>query len=144
MKIEYIQAKQQDGNALAELRAIAMKPSLEAAGRFDEARVRNRFLESFDPGDTCKLVDNGEIVGFYVLRDRVDHFYLDHLYIHPEHQSRRLGRAVIERVLKIASERSLSVRLGALKGSPANDFYLKLGFKKIREDEFDIYYELRQ
>ena len=37
---------------LAAMRVAAMKPSLEAVGRFDPERARNRFLESYQPEDT--------------------------------------------------------------------------------------------
>jgi hypothetical protein len=41
-----------EGRMLAELRAKAMKPSLQNIGRFDEDRVRNQFLETFNPLET--------------------------------------------------------------------------------------------
>lgn len=44
-----------DAHELAELRARAMKPGLQQVGRFDEERVRSRFLDSFVPQDTKKL-----------------------------------------------------------------------------------------
>ncbi|WP_243645874.1 hypothetical protein [Reinekea marinisedimentorum] len=79
--MEFIEANQGDGQMLADIRAAAMRPSLEALGRYDEVRVRSRFLDTFVPGDTIKLVSGNSTFGFYVLRDKGDHFYLDHLYI---------------------------------------------------------------
>lgn len=118
-----------------------MKPSLLALGRFDENRVRSRFIDTFVPDDTFKMVEEGELLGFYVVRSKPDHVLLDHLYIKPEYQNRQLGKAVIDTVLDQANVSNLPVRLGALKGSRANDFYVKNGFTQTHEDEFDIYYE---
>lgn len=139
--MDYLKAEAKDGAVLAEIRAVAMKPSLEALGRFDEQRVRNRFLETFEPEDTIKLMDGEELLGFYVIRDRDEHRYLDHLYIKPEHQNRKLGKVVLEKVVSEAQRRGLPVRVGALRGSRSNYFYQQSGFVKTHEDEFDIYYE---
>ena len=139
--MEYQKSAESDGLALAEIRAAAMKPSLVALGRYDEARVRTRFLETFDSNDTWKIVDNGELLGFYVVRVREDHHYLDHLYIKAEHQNRQVGKTLLERIISEASAQGVPVRLGALKGSRANDFYVKHGFRKTHEDEYDLYYE---
>ena len=54
--MRYIKSIQSDGNRLAEIRAAAMKSSLEALGRFDEQRVRDRFLESFTPDESKRPV----------------------------------------------------------------------------------------
>lgn len=139
--MQYIQAVKEDGHALAEIRALAMRPSLEALGRFDENRVRSRFLETFVPNDTFKIMDDEWLLGFFVVRIKADHHYLDHLYIKPEHQGRELGKLVLHKVVLMAHEKGLPVRLGALKGSRSNDFYTNNGFIKTHEDEFDVYYE---
>lgn len=131
----------EDGTLLAEIRASAMKPSLEALGRYDEHKVRSRFLDTFVPADSVKISIMGQVAGFFVIRDKSDHLYLDHLYIHPNYQNRYLGQAVINLVCEMAATRQLPIRLGALRGSQANQFYLKNNFIKIGESEFDIYYE---
>ena len=139
--MEYIKSKDSDANDLADLRAQAMKPSLVALGRFDEDRVRKRFLDTFIPQDTIKLTFEGELLGFYVLRTRTDHIWLDHLYIKPEHQNKQLGKKALTRVINLAKEKGLALRLGALKGSLSNRFYQNNGFVQTHEDEFDLYYE---
>lgn len=139
--MHYIQSVVEDGGVLAEIRALAMRPSLEALGRFDAERVRRRFLDTFVCTETFKIMDLGQLAGLFVIRDKGDHLYLDHLYIHPDYQNKRLGRAVMEHIIEEATRRRLPVRLGALRNSPANGFYLQQGFVKTHEDDFDIYYE---
>lgn len=139
--MEFIQTTEKDAEALSEIRAIAMKPSLVALGRFDENRVRNRFLETFDASNTFKIIVDNELLGFYVIIKEKDHYYLSHLYILPKSQNSGLGKNVITSIIELAKAEGLPIRLGALRGSRSNDFYLKNGFMKTHEDEFDIYYE---
>lgn len=141
--MDFAAAALEDGSILAEIRAAAMEPSLVALGRFDRQKVRSRFLDTFVPADTWKIQLEGELVGFFVFRDRGDHLYLDHLYIHPNYQSQKLGGAVIKHLVEIATDRRLPIKLGALRNSPANQFYLRNGSIKTGEDEFDIYYEIK-
>jgi GNAT superfamily N-acetyltransferase len=61
----------------------------------------------------------------------------------PEFQGLGCGRFVLSRIITTARAQRLPVRLEALKGSPANDFYLHFGFVKIGESEFDHIYEYR-
>ncbi len=139
MKVE--STVESEGRLLAEIRARAMKPSLEAIGRFDEHRVRDRFLKTFDPAETKKVTVNGSTVGFYVLKYKSNHIYLDHLYIAPEFHGRGFGKKIIYLVKKAAMKNCLPIRVGALRESKANGFYVANGFEKTHEDELDIYYE---
>ncbi|MCJ8312646.1 MAG: GNAT family N-acetyltransferase [Saccharospirillaceae bacterium] len=129
-----------DAKELAEIRAKAMKPSLEKLGRFDEKRVRSRFLETFLPDDTFKIELNDELAGFYVVRNKEDYLFLDHLYIDPQFQNNKLGEFAINQVKEKAIEFKKFIKLGALKQSRSNDFYKKQGFVFTHDDEFDNYY----
>lgn len=125
-----------DAPALADLRVQAMRESLEAIGRFDPQRARERFLASFTPEDTQTLVTDGERIGFVVIRCRPDH-----LYILPAHQGRGFGAQVLQRIFAEADAAELPVRVGALKGSRSNDFYRRHGFVLVESAEWDNYYE---
>jgi len=142
MNVEYVTATTADAEALATLRVNSMRPSLEAIGRFDPDRARNRFLDSFDPSATQKIVREGKLIGFFVVRLRDDHVYLDHLYIVSNEQGSGIGAKVIDDVKALARKHSLPIRLCALNGSASNGFYQRNGFQRVREDEFDTHYEL--
>lgn len=130
-----------DGDSLADIRVEAMRPSLEALGRFDEERARNRFLTTFVPEDTWKLISAGCTVGFFVLRTFPDHLYLDHLYLRPDKQGHGFGERVIRNIKAEAICHGQPVRLMALNGSPSNGFYLRHGFQLTGADELDNRYE---
>jgi ribosomal protein S18 acetylase RimI-like enzyme len=136
------QVNQAHGEELAEIRARAMKESLEAVGRFDPERVRRRFLDGFEPSCTRVIVSSGESVGFVVIRQVESHLLLDHLYIEPRVQGAGLGSAVLRTVIAEARKAKKALRLGALKHSHANIFYKKHGFELERVEEWDNYYVL--
>ena len=141
MPIQFQPTTLADGEALARLRVLAMKDSLQALGRFDPERARQRFLSAFDPQYTCRIVLDGVLVGFWVLKPQATDWLLDHLYVAPGHQSQGIGTQVLGHVFDRADQAGQVLRLGALKGSRSNAFYLRHGFVKIDEGEWDICYE---
>lgn len=133
-------ATEVDADRLADIRVDAMRPSLEAAGRFDPVRARGRFLDSFSAADTKIVFADEAIAGFFVVRRRIDHFYLDHLYVSPIFQGRGIGRHIIANLKEEAGVAGLPIRLIALNGSPANAFYLSCGFRFVSRDTLDTVY----
>ncbi|PHV37449.1 GNAT family N-acetyltransferase [Janthinobacterium sp. BJB304] len=138
--LTFVPASSADGEALASLRVAAMRDSLERIGRYDPQRARQRFLSTYDPDCTWQLRHGGALAGFYVLRPQADYLLLDHLYLAPECQRQGMGAAVLARVFAEADAARKSVRVGALRGSEANRFYVRHGFVPDGEEEFDLYY----
>jgi GNAT superfamily N-acetyltransferase len=75
-----------------------------------------------------------------VVREKIDHLLLDHLYVLPESQNQGIGARVIKEVQVISAKTQLPIRVGALKQSRSNDFYLKHGFVQVDTSEWDIFY----
>ena len=129
-----------DPSQLAAIRVEAMRPSLEAVGRFDPDRARNRFLDTYDPANTHILHAGNDVIGVFVVRTHPEHLYLDHIYIRPSHQACGLGRRIVHSVQDRARKLGLPVRLVAIHGSRANAFYRSCGFLLERSDDLDNYY----
>lgn len=129
-----------DGPALAEMRVEAMRESLEAVGRFDAQRARNRFLDTFDPQYTREILLARERVGFVVVRPSEDGLVLDHLYVVPSVQGSGVGTGVLAMIFAEADQARKNLRVGALKDSRSNAFYLRHGFKLIGTADWDNYY----
>lgn len=129
-----------DLEALVTLRIEAMRESLERIGRFDPVRARERFAHGFDPTNTRHIVHGGKRVGFVVLKPQGAELTLDHLYIRPAAQGRGLGSAVLCRLFAEADARELPIRVGALRESAVNRFYVRHGFALVERAEFDNYY----
>ena len=65
---------------------------------------------------------------------------LDHLYIDPRFQNRGVGANVLAVVFAEADAKGAPLRVGALRGSDSNRFYLRHGFVLERMGELDNYY----
>jgi ribosomal protein S18 acetylase RimI-like enzyme len=133
----------EDAEALVALRLAAMRESLERIGRFDPVRARERFLNAFTPEYTRHVVAEGRQVGFVVVKPIDGGLLLDHLYIAPAFQRRGIGAAVLADVFAQADAQALPVRVGALRGSESNRFYVRHGFELVESAEWDNYYVRR-
>ena len=129
-----------DLESLITIRIEAMRESLERIGRFDPIRARERFINSFSPEHTQFVIVSNERVGFLVTKPHAEYLLLDHLYIKPPWQNRGIGAAVIAYVFSEAEKLKLPVRVGALRDSDSNRFYLRHGFRLTESTEFDNYY----
>jgi len=129
-----------DFDALADLRVAAMKESLERVGRFDPIRARERLRSTFSPAHSRFIVVEGRQGGFYTLRPSPEGLHLDHLYVHPDFQNRRVGSTVMKMILAEADRSGAAVLVGALKESASNRFYQRHGFVMTSEGEWDNYY----
>lgn len=138
--LSFASAEAIDFEALLALRIAAMRESLERIGRFDLARARERFAAGFAPEHTRHIVLHGERIGFFVVKPQADALLLDHLYIVPGAQGQGVGAAVLAQVFAQADAAALPVRVGALRDSDSNRFYLRHGFELVEQAEFDNYY----
>ena len=123
---------------IAELRAVVLREDLERLGRYDSVRVRQRFLDGFDPELTQLILVTGEVVGSIAVRPARDGQWIEHFYLDPVWQGRGLGGAVLsESMRRHADERPF--RLNVLAGSPAQRLYLRHGFTVESQDPVDVF-----
>jgi len=139
--VQYLFTLECHGTELAEIRAQAMRPSLEHLNRYDDAMVRKRFLDSFVPEYTTRIIHQQSLVGFFVVIPEAEFLFLNHLYLLPEVQGAGIGGSIVSQIQSQAETLGKKARLAALAESPANDFYLARGFKLTHRDTFDNYYE---
>lgn len=141
MHLSFSPTTQTDAEALVDIRIAAMRESLVRIGRFDPQRARERFLAAFEPA-LCRFIEaDGVRAGFVLVRPLENHWLLDHLYLLPEHQGKGIGARVLREIFAHADQQCVTVRVGALRGSDSNRFYLRHGFAQVDESEWDIYYE---
>ncbi|MBS0025292.1 GNAT family N-acetyltransferase [Microbacterium paraoxydans] len=124
-----------DAEWIAELRAEVLRDDLERLGRFDETRVRRRFLDAFVPEQTSVIVVDGVDVGSVALRPEGGALWLEHFYLATAHQGRGIGTRVLAEVL---AEPRL-YRLDVLQGSSARRLYERHGFLLDRQDDVDVF-----
>lgn len=131
-----------DAEQLVALRIAAMRDSLIRIGRFDPQRARERFLSGYSPAHTRHIEVAGGRIGFVVVKPEPNALLLDHLYLHPDSQGQGIGAIVLARVIAEARAQGLPLKVGALRDSDANRFYLRHGFRLVGQEEFDNYYLL--
>src|SRR3954467_12598729 len=136
-KVRLMPVVDADFDRLADLRVAAMRESLERVGRFDPERARERLRSTFSPEYTRIILFDRVMVGFYAARPSPEGLRLDHLYVHPDFQSHGIGGAVLKKILDTADRDGIPTLVGALKESASNRFYLRHGFKKTGESEWD-------
>ncbi|MEW2012642.1 MULTISPECIES: GNAT family N-acetyltransferase [Microbacterium] len=126
-----------DATWIAELRAVVMRPDLDRLGRYDEHRVRQRFLDAFDPTLTRVIVVDGADAGSVAVRPAPDGTWLEHFYLAAHLQGAGIGTEVLHATL--AETHPLPWRLNVLQGSPARRLYERHGFVLDTEDEVDVF-----
>ncbi|MFF0598556.1 GNAT family N-acetyltransferase [Streptomyces antibioticus] len=132
-------AEPADVEAVAELRAVVMRPDLERLGRFDEHRVRQRLRDSFSPHHTSIVVADDAFAGCVTVRPAEDGRWLEHFYLAPHLQGRGLGSAVLRGVLNRIDADGAPVRLNVLQGSAARRLYERHGFTVEAQDPIDVF-----
>ena len=135
-----VPAQQSDLDNLVAIRIEAMRESLERVGRFDPVRARERFISGFEARNTHYIEVSGERVGFVVVKHHHNELLLDHLYVRPSAQGSGIGSAVLAHIFKVADAAALPIKVGALKESASNRFYIRHGFHFVESSEFDNYY----
>lgn len=132
-------AEPADVEAIAELRAVVMRPDLERLGRFDEHRVRQRLRDGFSPQHTSVIVADGAFAGCVTVRPAEDGQWLEHFYLTPAVQGRGLGSAVLRTLLDRTDADGVPVRLNVLRGSAARRLYERHGFTLEAQDAIDVF-----
>ncbi|SDQ83891.1 GNAT family N-acetyltransferase [Pseudovibrio sp. Tun.PSC04-5.I4] len=136
-----VPAEKADFDLLADIRQKAMKENMEANGLFDHALYRRYFEESFNPASTWKIVEDSEVLGFYVLWDKEDYLYLERLYFLPKAQGRGIGAGALNTLKQQAKQQGKLIKLEVLPKSRANDFYLRHAFRLTETNSTENTYE---
>jgi GNAT superfamily N-acetyltransferase len=132
-------AREADFEALLDLSIRTLRADLERLVRFDPARRRARFRESFSAGHTRLILLGGARAGCVTAEPRPGHLELRDFLIEPARQGQGLGGTVLRALLN--EDASRPTRLEVLMGSRAARLYLRHGFVRIAEQDFDDLYE---
>ena len=133
-------ASAEDKTALARIYVAALKDSLTAIGRFDAKQLEQVFYDYYHEFSFTKLQQRDQLLGFYSIKQQHDHLWLVHLYIDPACQGGGLGSCVLHSLMSLAQDKPLPIRLTAINGSRANEFYLKNGFALQRTEDSNNHY----
>lgn len=137
-----------DFESLFDLRIAAMRESLERLGIFNLDYARKRFQGQFDPQYMHHIcLDEGDGQGpqraglLTVVPYPDGRTKLQHLYLLPAYQNRRIGDWAIQQVQNQARREGKTVWLEVLNKSDAIRFYERHGFVQTGGDPIDLIYE---
>ncbi len=126
---------------LLAIRIDVMREHLERVFRYDPSRARRFFREHFDRPGLRLILIGDTLAGCVAFRTGDDAITIDSFYLDRRLQNRGLGAAILKVLLAEADALAKPVRLDVLQGSPADRFYERHGFRKIKEDEIERTYE---
>lgn len=137
-----------DFEALFDLRIAAMRESLERLGIFNLDNARKRFFGQFDPQHMqhiCADLEDGQgpqRAGLLTVVPCGDgRLKLQHLYLLPAYQNRRIGDWAMQQVQSQARRDGRAVWLEVLNQSDAIRFYERHGFVQTGGDPIDLLYQ---
>jgi GNAT superfamily N-acetyltransferase len=116
-----------------------MRESLERLGRYDDRRVRERFLSAFAPEHTYALEADRSVVGSIALRPAPEGTWIEHFYLHPSLQGNGIGSGVLRAITSAADGSAMTLWLDVLQRSEARRLYERHGFELDHEDPVDVY-----
>lgn len=132
-------AHEEDATWMADLRAVVLRADLERLGRYDERRVRTRFLDAYAPGHTQVIVVDGRDSGLVAVRPEGESLWIEHFYLDPSVQGRGIGGGVLTGILRDHADDDRMLRLNVLQGSAARRLYERHGFVLESEDAVDVF-----
>lgn len=79
---------------------------------------------------------NGEMIGFFCIREAADHLYLHTIQLVSVMRGRGYGTALLQHIESIAKSKGLpSIQLRVFKNNPAQRLYRRLGYTPLETDE---------
>lgn len=136
--MEIVCAQPQDADTLTEI-AYAAKRHWGYPERWietwrDTLTIRAEFIAA---NAAFAAIEEGRVVGFYVLTDESDGLHLDHLWIVPSAMGRGIGRALFKHAVEQA--RTLGHRILKIEADPnAEGFYARMGARRVGETVTEI------
>lgn len=136
MQFEFIPATAADRDYLLALRKLTMVEHLEQSGQFLTEQEHQARL---DVNYHCFFIvrHNDCNVGAIKVLSSDSVIEILQFQMHPSHQSRGYGAAIMRQVIETARPRP--VRLTVLKQNPALRLYLRLGFCVMAEDHYEYH-----
>ena len=89
-----------------------------------------KFREYFDPNLTKIIQAEGIDIGMLKVEERSDCIYLGDIQIASGYRNKGIGTDLIKTVIRSADLVNKPVRLRVLKGNPARNLYMRLGFRE--------------
>ncbi len=92
------------------------------------------FRKDFNPLETKIILKNNRRIGFYVLQERNNCFYISNIQISPTMTGKGIGTYVLFLIEKQVSETNKNtIQLTVFKDNPAKKLYQKFGYRALKD-----------
>ena len=112
-------------------------------GEWDEPRQDTLFARDWAGSQFEILEVDGIPCGYASIEERDDDFHVREIVVHPDHQNRGIGTAVLQETIGRARARGVPVHLGTFIHNRAADLYRRLGFQETARTDIHILMEWR-
>ena len=107
-------------------------------GGWDTAAQDRFFAADWQPAQMEVIVVDDVPCGYWAVEERAGDVHLRELVIHPNHQGRGIGSALLRRLQRRAADRGVPILLGTLLGNRAIALYERLGFQRTDRTETHV------
>lgn len=131
---KFVQATESDKVYLLELRKKTMLKNLEKAGQLlTEEEHLDRLNYKFEYSHL--IFHKKELIGVLKYSCTCSEVEIIQMQIDPKYQNMGYGSGIVQQLLN--NEKGKTVKLAVLKKSRAVEFYMRLGFQRIGEDDYE-------
>jgi|GEM_PF-4721400 ribosomal protein S18 acetylase RimI-like enzyme len=134
--IDFKAAHDSDIHWCLEIYMDAMQPLVaELLPEWNVQRLKCSFEQSFKLEEVKIIFDQNKRVGWIQEQNHVDKVVLGQIYVHADFRGGGIGTAAMKLFLAKAEKQKLPCELWVMKNNPARQFYLRLDFKIVEENE---------
>jgi ribosomal protein S18 acetylase RimI-like enzyme len=127
-----------------ELDAAGFPEALRPAFIAQQSEAQDRHYRRVYPGADWWIFGEGNgDAGRVIVHAGADHLLVVDIALLPEHRGRGFGTQVLREVMRVATERRVSVRMSAFVGERALRLYRRLGFEERGGDGLRVGLEWR-
>lgn len=110
-------------------------------GPWDEVQQDLFFDQDWQLEEAEIILSDGKACGYWIVQDRPNDIHLREFVLHPDCQSRGLGRFLLAQLQHRAEARQVPIRLGTFLHSRAVGLYERTGFREIDRTDTHILLE---
>ena len=129
------QAKESDFDFAFSLYLDGSQALLLDLGNWDEARIEERFRNSFNARAGKIITLAGRKIGWMQVSETAQGYHLDQIHIIRRYRGHGTGRRLIAALLDLAEKKGRTLSLNVIRGNRAKSLYDRMGFRVAAEDE---------
>ena len=144
MKFDFRDCTFKDVDFILELKTLGMKWYIEKLYGWDINIQKQKTMEELygHINDTKIITLNGQDIGVTTFIEYDDYYEVGLIAIHPNFQNMGIATCIINQYINTARLNGKRIIIKTYKENPAQNLYLRLGFKVYKTDDTHLYFEI--